>query len=125
MKDFAIIASLDLDTADAFVFDVASKSPSVDGIKIGVPTLLERGVEFLQTIRILFDDKPILVDLKIADIGFRSSTSWNGTNSKIMSKTQESGATHVTVHGFPGPASVAEAVKGVGIIWDWESYCCP
>lgn len=121
LKDFAIIASIDLDRADD-VFDVASKiAPKIDGIKIGVPTLLERGVKFLQKIRALLEDKPILVDLKIADIGFRSSTSWNGTNAKIMSKLQGSGATHVTVHGFPGPASVAEAVEignhlGLGIL---------
>ncbi len=121
MKDFAIIASLDLDTADA-VFDIASKiAPIIDGIKIGVPTLLERGVKFLERVRVLLDDKPILVDLKVADIGFRSSNSWNGTNSKIMLKLKASGVTHVTVHGFPGPSSVAEAVDigndiGLGIL---------
>ncbi|MFH0957165.1 MAG: orotidine 5'-phosphate decarboxylase / HUMPS family protein [Pseudomonadota bacterium] len=121
MKDFAIIASLDLDEADA-VLDVASRiAPCVDSIKIGVPTLLERGVEFLRSISDLLDAKPVLVDLKIADIGFRSSTSWNGTNAKIMLKLKETGATHVTVHGFPGPSSVAEAVEignrlGLGIL---------
>jgi len=61
LKDFAIIASIDLDKSDA-VLDVASKiAPNIDGIKIGVPTLLERGVKFLQKIRALLEDKPILV----------------------------------------------------------------
>ena len=58
-------------------------------------------------------DKPLLVDLKIADIGFRSSKSWNGTNAKILAKLAGVGATYVTVHGFPGPSSINEAV-GVG-----------
>jgi len=76
MKDFAIIASLDLDTAKD-VLSVTSKiAPNVEGVKIGVPTLLERGVGFLQEIRSFLDSKPLLVDLKIADIGFRSATSW-------------------------------------------------
>ena len=110
MKKFAVIASLDLETSDA-VINVSSKvARIVDGIKIGVPTLLESGTEILLRVRDILGDKPLLVDLKIADIGFRSSTSWNGTNAKILARLNQSGATHVTVHGFPGPSSVAEAV---------------
>jgi orotidine-5'-phosphate decarboxylase len=51
------------------------------------------------------------VDLKIADIGFLSDAGWQGTNAKIVAKLENSGATHVTVHGFPGPVSIAEAVN--------------
>jgi len=113
MKEFAVIAALDLETSDS-VLNVASKiANAVDGIKIGVPTLLESGVCILGKIRELLYDKPLLVDLKIADIGFRSSKSWNGTNAKILAKLAGVGATHVTVHGFPGPSSINEAV-GVG-----------
>ncbi|MGC8602589.1 MAG: orotidine 5'-phosphate decarboxylase / HUMPS family protein [Desulfomonilaceae bacterium] len=108
MKQFAVIAALDLDTA-ASVLDVTSKiAGTVDGIKIGVPTLLESGIGFLAKIRELLVDKPLLVDLKIADIGFRSAQSWDGTNAKILAKLAGSGVSHVTAHGFPGPSSVSE-----------------
>ena len=110
MKKFAVIASLDLETSDS-VINVCSKiAPIIDGIKIGVPTLLESGKEILPRVCEILGDKPLLVDLKIADIGFKSSSSWNGTNAKILAGLNQSGATHVTVHGFPGPSSVAEAV---------------
>ena len=47
MKKFAVIASLDLETSNA-VINVSSKvARIVDGIKIGVPTLLESGTEIL------------------------------------------------------------------------------
>jgi|GEM_PF-418965 len=110
MKKFAIIASLDLETSNS-VIDVSSKiAPIIDGIKIGVPTLLESGKEILLRVREILGEKPLLVDLKIADIGFKSLSSWNGTNAKILAGLNQSGTTHVTVHGFPGPSSVAEAV---------------
>lgn len=121
MKEYAVIAALDLDTSDS-VLDIVSKIGGiVDGVKIGVPTLLESGTAILSRVRDLVDDKPVLVDLKIADIGFRSGTSWSGTNGKILAKLKGSGATHVTVHGFPGPWSIAEAVNigneiGLGIL---------
>jgi orotidine-5'-phosphate decarboxylase len=110
MKKFAVIASLDLETSDS-VIDISSKiAPIIDGIKIGVPALIESGKEILLRVREILGDKPLLVDLKIADIGFKSSSSWNGTNAKILAGLNQSGATHVTVHGFPGPSSIAEAV---------------
>ncbi|MCL5126385.1 MAG: orotidine 5'-phosphate decarboxylase [Deltaproteobacteria bacterium] len=121
MKKFAVIASLDLDLANR-VLDVASRiAGTVDGIKIGVPTIIESGIGILGEIRALLGDKPLLVDLKIADIGFRSSQSWEGTNAKIVAKLAGSGASHITVHGFPGPSSVAEVVSigrdlGIGVL---------
>ncbi len=73
MKKFAVIASLDLETSDS-VINVCSKIASIiDGIKIGVPTLLESGKEILPRVCEILGDKPLLVDLKIADIGFKSS----------------------------------------------------
>jgi orotidine-5'-phosphate decarboxylase len=113
MREFAIIAALDLDTSDSVLAIAAKIAKTVDGIKIGVPILLESGTGIIARVRELLDDKPLLVDLKIADIGFRSPKSWDGTNAKILAKLRGCGASHVTVHGFPGPSSVAEAV-GVG-----------
>lgn len=121
MKEYAVIAALDLETSNSVLGIVSKIAGIVDGVKIGVPTLLESGTGILSKVRDLMDDQLLLVDLKIADIGFRSGTSWSGTNGKILEKLRGSGATHVTVHGFPGPWSVAEAVHignevGLGIL---------
>jgi len=111
MKDYAIILAADLSTSDEVALVVKQVGRIVDGIKIGVATLLESGIEILTRIRDEIEDRPLLVDLKIADIGFRSTAGWQGTNGKIIRRLAHSGATHVTVHGFPGAVSVAEAVN--------------
>ncbi|MDQ7784425.1 MAG: orotidine 5'-phosphate decarboxylase / HUMPS family protein [Desulfomonilaceae bacterium] len=110
MRDYAIILAADLTTAEEVVQVVKQVGRVVDGIKIGVTTLLESGVGILGRIRDAIDDRPLLVDLKIADIGFQGTTGWQGTNGKIVKGLADSGATHVTVHGFPGAVSIAEAV---------------
>lgn len=121
MKDFAIILAADLPAAADVVSLVGQVGGIVDGVKIGVATLLEAGVDILKRISGSLEGKPLLVDLKIADIGFFSKKKWDGTNAKIISQLADSGATHVTVHGFPGPFSVAEAVDaarqcGLGVL---------
>jgi orotidine-5'-phosphate decarboxylase len=72
---------------------------------------MQTGNVILNQVRDEIQDKPLLVDLKIADIGFLADGKFQGTNSKIISGLALSGATHVTAHGFPGPVSVAEAVE--------------
>lgn len=110
MKEYAIILAADLPTPEQ-VMDIVKKTGRiVDGIKIGVATLLEAGIGIVSKIRDLVEDNPILIDLKIADIGVKSASGWSGTNSKILAALKDSGATHVTAHGFPGPVSIAEAV---------------
>ena len=110
MRDYAIVLAADLPTPENVLSLVKRVGDVVDGVKIGEATLLQSGVTVLQRVRDLIHGKPLLVDLKIADIGFLSDKGWNGTNGKIIASLKESGATHVTVHGFPGPLSVAEAV---------------
>lgn len=121
MRDYAIIVAADLPNVTAVISVVKEIASTVDGVKIGVPTLMEAGVGILGKIRDLIPDKPLLVDLKIADIGFAGNGSWQGTNAKIVKSLEKTGATHVTVHGFPGPVSVAEAVGtaqdiGMGVL---------
>lgn len=111
MKDYAIILAADVPSPDQVFSLVQEVAPWIDGLKIGVPTLLEAGVDILGKLSDLIEGKPLLVDLKVADIGFNSKGKWTGTNSKIISKLKSTGATHVTVHGFPGPASIEEAVE--------------
>jgi orotidine 5'-phosphate decarboxylase subfamily 1 len=121
MKDYAVILAADLPTSDEVVAVVKQVGKIVDGIKIAVATLLESGTAILGTIRDQIGDRPLLVDLKIADIGFQGSSGWQGTNAKIITRLATSGATHVTVQGFPGPVSIAEAVAvageaGIGVL---------
>jgi orotidine-5'-phosphate decarboxylase len=121
MRDYAVILSADLPTAKEVVSMVKEVGKIVDGVKVAEATLLESGKEVLARIRDHMEDRPLLVDLKIADIGFLANGRWQGTNSKIIRCIENSGATHVTVHGFPGPMSVAEAVDaaragGLGVL---------
>jgi len=121
MRSYAVILSADLPTGEDVVSVVKEVGKIVDGVKVAEATLLESGKKIIGRIRDLIEDKPLLVDLKIADIGFLSNGVWQGTNSKIVKCLEGSGATHVTVHGFPGPMSVAEAVDtakaaGLGVL---------
>lgn len=121
MKSYAVICAADLATVEDIVSLVRSIASSVDGIKIGAAGLFQGGRDFVRRVSESIPEKPLLVDLKIADIGFRSGTRWDGTNAKIVESLEGSGATHVTVHGFPGPYSVAEAVEtareiGIGVL---------
>jgi orotidine-5'-phosphate decarboxylase len=121
MRDYAIILAADLPTPQEVVSVVKAVGKIVDGIKIAEATLLQCGVSIINQCRDVVEGRPILIDLKIADIGFRGSTGWEGTNGKIIRSLAGSGATHITVHGFPGPVSVAEAVSvareaGIGVL---------
>lgn len=111
MNDYSIILAADLPSVNQISSLVKQVAPVIDGLKIGVPTLLESGVDVMKRFSDMIGDKPLLVDLKVADIGFNSNGKWKGTNSKIISKLKNTGTTHVTVHGFPGPMSIAEAVE--------------
>ena len=84
MRDFAIVVAADLPNSAAVMSVVKQVAPIVDGVKVGVPTLLQAGVEILKRIRDLINDKPLLLDLKISDIGFIGNDSWQGTNAKIV-----------------------------------------
>ncbi len=121
MKDYAIILAADLPTPEEVLSVTAQVGQIVDGVKIGVATLFQAGTDILKRVKDLIEDRPLLVDIKIADIGFKGNNSWQGTNAKIIETIRDTGATHVTVHGFPGPVSIAEAVDvahsaGIGVL---------
>lgn len=111
MRNFALIVAVDLPDPRQVLDVVKTVGPIVDGVKVSPVTLIQAGLDILGRIREIIGDKPILVDLKVADIGFQGEEGWQGTNGKIIKGLAGSGATHVTVHGFPGPVSVAEAVE--------------
>lgn len=110
MKPYALILAADLPHPHLVERLVRSLDPEIDGVKIGLTTLIQAGLSFVQGIIEAVEGKPILLDLKIADIGHRTGSGWEGTNAKILRSLKDTGVTHVTVHGFPGPVSLAEAV---------------
>ena len=121
MKDYAVILAADLPSPEEVLSVVTKVGPVVDGIKVAAATIVQSGAGIIGKIRDLIEDKQLMVDLKVADIGFLSQRGWDGTNSKVIHGLGGSGATHVTVHGFPGPVSIAEAVGsahdvGIGVL---------
>ena len=74
MRDYAIVLAADLPTPEDVLSLVTRVGDVVDGVKVGEATLLQSGVTILRRIRDVIREKPLLVDLKIADIGFLSDT---------------------------------------------------
>lgn len=121
MRKYSIILAADLPTPQETLAVIRDVGTIVDGIKIGEATVLQAGTDILKRVKDLIEDRPLLVDLKIADIGFKGDDSWQGTNAKIIDAIKDTGVTHVTVHGFPGPTSIAEAAQrardaGIGVL---------
>ncbi len=110
MSRYFIILAADLESPEDVLTLVRTTGRIVDGVKIAAATLIRSGADLVKRVRDLVGDRPVLVDLKIADIGFSSKGGWHGTNAKLIHALAGSGASHVTVHGFPGPVSVAESV---------------
>jgi orotidine 5'-phosphate decarboxylase subfamily 1 len=110
MEHYSVVLAADVPDPAEVEALVKRVGSVVDGVKIGMSTVLQAGVGFLKKVRDAVFPRPVLLDIKIADIGYAGSTGWEGTNAKIMRCLGDSGATHVTVHGFPGFVSVAEAV---------------
>lgn len=109
--DFKLILANDLSREEEILELCRKTSDFVDGIKIGIISSLVPGVGIIGKIREIMGDKPILVDYKVADIGFRQKNgSFAGTNSKIVRILAEHGASYITVHAFTGPLSLLEAV---------------
>ncbi len=110
MNPYALILAADLPDPKEVSLLVKQVADAIDGVKIGLTTVLQAGLGFISEISETIPGKPIFLDLKIADIGHRSDAGWEGTNAKIVRSLQNTGVTIFTVHGFPGPVSLAEAV---------------
>jgi orotidine-5'-phosphate decarboxylase len=87
-------------------------APYVDGIKIGIVTILDTGVSMIKKTREL-TSKMIIADFKVADIGFwnKEKRSWEGTNAKIVEKAIEAGADYVICHSIVGVSSIQESIE--------------
>ena len=72
MREYSIILAADLPTPEDVYAVVKQVGTIVDGIKLAAATLLQSGTRVIAEIREMVGDRPILLDLKIADIGFYS-----------------------------------------------------
>lgn len=103
-----IVLSLDI-TNEKKALSLATKlEPFIDGIKVGYPLILSCG---LQIIKQLSRIKPIISDLKIADIP--------NTNKIICKQIFESGSESIIIHGFTGMDSILACNK---IANEYSSY---
>jgi len=86
--------------------------PYVDGIKIGISTILDVGVSMIRETK-NSTGKIVIADFKVADIGFwnKERSSWEGTNAKIVEKVIDAGADYVICHSIVGISSIQESVE--------------
>ena len=87
-------------------------APYVDGIKIGITTILDKGISLIRETKSL-TGKLIVADFKVADIGFwnKEKNAWEGTNAKIVEKVIEAGAEYVISHSIIGISSIQECIE--------------
>jgi orotidine-5'-phosphate decarboxylase len=87
-------------------------APYIDGIKIGIPTILDIGISMIKEVKRL-TGKIVLADFKVADIGFwsKEKNTWEGTNAKIVEKTIDAGADYIICHSIVGISSIQESIE--------------
>jgi orotidine-5'-phosphate decarboxylase len=84
----------------------------VDGIKIGITTILDTGVSLITKVKQM-SNKTVIADFKVADIGFwnKEKKSWEGTNAKIVEKVVDAGADYIICHSIIGISSIQECIE--------------
>jgi orotidine-5'-phosphate decarboxylase len=87
-------------------------APYVDGVKIGIPTILDVGVSMIKETK-NSTGKIVIADFKVADIGFwnKEKNSWEGTNAKIIEKVVDAGADYIICHSIVGISSIQESIE--------------
>jgi orotidine-5'-phosphate decarboxylase len=109
---YGLVLANDLTVPEQAVKVSEQVAPYVDGIKIGVTTILNPGISLIKVIKKL-SQKTVIADFKVADIGFRNKEkkSWEGTNAKIVEKVVDAGADYVICHSIIGISSIQECVE--------------
>lgn len=100
-KRSRVILALDLEEKAEALALCEQVVEHIDGIKVGYPLVLASGLEVMEELRVL--GKPIIADLKVADIPEISS--------RICRRAVESGADYVIIHGFLGRDVVESCSK--------------
>lgn len=98
-KDTRLILALDVTSRERALSLVKSLENYLDAIKVGYPLILAAG---LGIIREISTYKPVIADLKIADIP--------NTNRLICQAVLKAGAEGVIAHAFPGGDSLRACV---------------
>ena len=88
-------------------------APYVDGIKIGITTVLDIGTPVIKKIKSVYKSKLVIADFKVADIGFwdKEGKIWDGTNKKIVENAVSAGADYVICHSINGISSIQECIE--------------
>lgn len=111
ISDYGLILSND-DVAPKKALDITKKIfPYMDATKL----TLSNTVHDLRILSRVKEEtnKPVIVDLKVADIGFmnQETSLWEGTNASIVRTFINAGADYITCHTFPGTSSIQECVE--------------
>ncbi len=105
-RENGIILALDMETREKALEICRETSDFVDAIKVGYPLILNTDPAVIGELKQF--KKPIITDLKVADIPFVSK--------RICEAAVKSGADYVIVHGFVG-SDVVKACSGVAKIF--------
>jgi orotidine-5'-phosphate decarboxylase len=86
---YGLVLANDLTVPDRAMKVSEQVAPYVDGIKIGITTILDTGVSLIRKAK-QTSHTTVIADFKVADIGFwnKEKKSWEGTNAKIVEKSQ-------------------------------------
>jgi orotidine-5'-phosphate decarboxylase len=113
MKPYALVLSNDIQEPERMLEVTEQTAPYIDGIKIGITSSMLPGVEvFKKAKEIIGEDKVLLADYKVADIGFtnKKTGEWAGTNEKIVRNLCQAGADYITCHTITGISSIEESI---------------
>lgn len=96
-----VVLAVDLEDLDAAVAVARAAGPSVDAVKVGVPTVLACGMEAVGRLAAAAG-RPVICDFKVADIPPVAGA--------IAARAVAAGASGVICHAFAGADSVAAVV---------------
>jgi orotidine-5'-phosphate decarboxylase len=102
-KDKRLILAIDVVERGKALSIASSVSDYLDAIKVNYPIILSAGIEVIGK---LAEIKPVIADLKIADIPY--------TSTLISELAFNAGASGVIVHGFSGRDTVKAVVNVAG-----------
>ena len=115
MQPYAIVLANDITEPDAMLKLTEQTKDYVDGVKIGITSSMQPGVDVYKRAKEILKDKAIaahiLADYKVADIGFKDKDGeWQGTNEKIVRTLSEAGTDYITCHTITGISSIEESI---------------
>jgi len=112
LREYGLVLAIDGRDRDEVLKLVKRVGPLVDGIKLGVPTLLSNSSTIVASVKEFFEG-PVIADLKVADIGFstgKGTGGWAGTNRQIVETAISAGIDYVICHTIMGVSSLEECV---------------